>query len=161
MTMNIDRRQLMALGTFGLGALSVPASASLIGGKGFTHGVASGEPGQDSVLLWTRYVGNGDARLTAEISDNADFTGAKMVGEVQAKAERDFTAKITVQGLTPDKWYFSASSGRTAPNRSSAGPAPCRRDRSRISISALSDVPTCRSAISTPMPMPRKIKIST
>ncbi len=106
MTMNIDRRQLMALGTFGLGALSVPASASLMGGKGFTHGVASGEPGQDSVLLWTRYVGSGDASLTAEISENADFTGAKMVGEVQAKAERDFTAKITVQGLTPDKWYF-------------------------------------------------------
>ena len=44
MTMNIDRRQLMALGTFGLGALSVPASAALLGAKGFTHGVASGEP---------------------------------------------------------------------------------------------------------------------
>ena len=70
MTMNIDRRQLMALGTFGLGALSVPASAALMGGKGFTHGVASGEPSRGSVLLWTRYVGNGDTRLTAEISPN-------------------------------------------------------------------------------------------
>lgn len=106
MTMNIDRRQLMALGTFGLGALSVPASASLMGAKGFTHGVASGEPAQQSVLLWTRYVGSGDSRLTAEISDNADFTGAKMAGEVQAKAERDFTTKITVHGLNPDQWYF-------------------------------------------------------
>ena len=106
MTMNIDRRQLMALGTFGLGALSVPASASLMGAKGFTHGVASGEPAPDSVLLWTRYVSSGDAKLTAEISGNADFTDAKMVGEVQAKAERDFTAKITVQGLNPNQWYF-------------------------------------------------------
>jgi len=37
MTMNIDRRQLMALGTFGLGALGVPASAALIGAKGRTR----------------------------------------------------------------------------------------------------------------------------
>lgn len=106
MTMIIDRRQLMAMGTFGLGALGMPASASLIGAKGFTHGVASGEPAPESVLLWTRYVGSDGSKLTAEMSDNADFSGAKMVGEVQATAERDFTAKITVQGLDPDQWYF-------------------------------------------------------
>tara|TARA_R110001606_G_scaffold74168_16_gene171796 strand:+ start:5729 stop:7381 length:1653 start_codon:yes stop_codon:yes gene_type:complete len=106
MTMNIDRRQLMALGTFGLGALSVPATASLMGGKGFTHGVASGEPSQGSVLLWTRYVGKGDSRLTAEISGNSDFSGAKIVGQVDALADRDHIAKITVQGLDPNSWYF-------------------------------------------------------
>ena len=106
MTMNIDRRQLMALGTFGLGALSVPASAALMGGKGFTHGVASGEPSRGSVLLWTRYVGNGDTRLTAEISPNAEFSGARISGEVDALADRDHIAKITAQGLDPDSWYF-------------------------------------------------------
>ena len=106
MTMNIDRRQLMALGTFGLGALSVPASAALIGAKGFTHGVASGEPSSGSILLWTRYVGNGDAKLTAEISPNAEFSGAKISGEVDALADRDHIAKITAQGLDADRWYF-------------------------------------------------------
>ena len=106
MTMNIDRRQLMALGTFGLGALSIPASAALIGAKGFTHGVASGEPSQDSVLLWTRYVGNGDVKLTAEISTKADFAGAKISGEVEALADRDHIAKITAHGLDPNSWYF-------------------------------------------------------
>mgnify|MGYP003644063804 CR=1 FL=1 len=106
MTVNIDRRQLMALGTFGLGALSMPASASLMGAKGFTHGIASGEPSQGSVLLWTRYVGNGDVRLTAEISGNADFSGAKIAGEVEALVDRDHIAKITAQGLEPNSWYF-------------------------------------------------------
>jgi len=106
MTMNIDRRQLMALGTFGLGALSVPASASLMSAKGFTHGVASGEPSKSSVLLWTRYVGNGDVKLTAEISSNADFSGAKIAGEVEALVDRDHIAKITAQGLDPNAWYF-------------------------------------------------------
>ena len=106
MTMNIDRRQLMALGTFGLGALSMPASAAMIGGKGFTHGVASGEPSQGSVLLWTRYVGSADSKLAAEISASSDFSNAKMVGEGKALADRDHIAKITVQGLDPDSWYF-------------------------------------------------------
>ncbi|MEH6701632.1 alkaline phosphatase D family protein [Parasphingorhabdus sp.] len=106
MTMNIDRRQLMALGTFGLGALSMPASASLIGAKGFTHGIASGEPSQDSVLLWTRYVGSGNVKLTAEISDSPDFAGASIAGEVEALVDRDHIAKITVQGLDPNHWYF-------------------------------------------------------
>jgi alkaline phosphatase D len=106
MTMNIDRRQLMALGTFGLGALSVPASASLMGAKGFTHGVASGEPSQGSVLLWTRYVGNGDTKLTAELSPNSDFSGVKITGEVEALTDRDHIAKITVHGLDPNHWYF-------------------------------------------------------
>ena len=106
MTMNIDRRQLMALGTFGLGALSMPASAALMGAKGFTHGVASGEPSQGSVLLWTRYVGNGDIALTAELSSNLDFSGTRIAGEVEAMADRDHIAKITVQGLDPDHWYY-------------------------------------------------------
>ena len=106
MTMNIDRRQLMALGTFGLGALTMPASAAMIGGKGFTHGVASGEPSQGSVLLWTRFVGSGDSKLAAEISTSADFSNAKLVGEVVALADRNHIAKITVQDLDPDSWYF-------------------------------------------------------
>ncbi|WP_430428190.1 alkaline phosphatase D family protein [Parasphingorhabdus sp.] len=106
MTIEIDRRQMMALGTFGLGALSVPASASLINAKGFTHGVASGEPSQNSVLLWTRFVGSEDSKLIAEIADNAEFTAAKIAGEIEATAERDFTAKIVVEGLNPNQWYF-------------------------------------------------------
>ena len=32
------------------------AAQTLLGLTGFTHNVASGEPGSDSMLLWTRYV---------------------------------------------------------------------------------------------------------
>ena len=96
----------MALGTFGLGALGAPASAKLMGARGFTHGIASGEPSQGSVLLWTRYVGNGNVRLTVELSNNPDFSGARVAGEVEALVERDHIAKIIVDGLDPDHWYF-------------------------------------------------------
>jgi alkaline phosphatase D len=106
MTINIDRRQLMALGSFGLGALSIPASASIINAKGFTHGVASGEPSQNSVLLWTRYVGSKGASLVAEISADADFTAADPLGDVIVSAARDYTAKFVATNLEPGRWYF-------------------------------------------------------
>lgn len=106
MTVNIDRRQLMALGSFGLGALSMPASAALSHSTGFTHNVASGEPSQNSVLLWTRYAATSDTRLVAEISTDSNFADAKMVGEVTASAERDFTAKVVARDLEPNSWYF-------------------------------------------------------
>ena len=50
----IDRRLLIKLGTAGLAALSLPGAAAAAMAQGFTHGVASGEPGANSVLLWTR-----------------------------------------------------------------------------------------------------------
>ncbi len=106
MTINIDRRQLMALGTFGLGALSMPASAKLTHSTGFTHGVASGEPSQNSVLLWTRYAATNNTKLVVEMATDTDFSDAKMVGEVTATAERDFTAKVVASDLNPNSWYF-------------------------------------------------------
>nr|HQA17525.1 alkaline phosphatase [Novosphingobium sp.] len=46
-----DRRKALKLGLLGLVGLgSAPALAQ--GARGFSHGVASGEPGPDRVLLW-------------------------------------------------------------------------------------------------------------
>jgi alkaline phosphatase D len=50
----IDRRLLLKAGTLGLGALAFPGVAQLLAARGFTHNVASGEPRQRSVMLWTR-----------------------------------------------------------------------------------------------------------
>lgn len=59
MTLTIDRRRLLATGMFGAGAFAIPSFAAaqvVMGAKGFTHSVASGEPGADTMLLWTRFV---------------------------------------------------------------------------------------------------------
>lgn len=109
MTLQIDRRSLLLTGTLGLGALALPGFALAQGlAKGFTHSVASGEPGPDTMLLWTRYVSaNGDAvKLRAEISTSADFARIVSGGEQITGPWRDFTAKVTVQGLAPDTRYF-------------------------------------------------------
>ena len=101
----IDRRLLIQLGTAGLAALALPGAARAAMAQGFTHGVASGEPGAHSVLLWTRYAAANDTALTAELSESADFARVAGGGSVTAAGERDHTAKITVDGLEPGLRY--------------------------------------------------------
>ena len=102
----MDRRQLIALGTAGLAALSLPGAAAAMMAQGFTHGVASGEPGANSVLLWTRYAAANDTMLTAELSATSDFAKVVDGGSVTATGDRDHTAKLVVTGLEPGRWYY-------------------------------------------------------
>ena len=102
----MDRRQLIALGTAGLAALSLPGAAAAMMAQGFTHGVASGEPGANSVLLWTRYAAASDTMLTAELSATSDFAKVVDGGSVTATGDRDHTAKLVVTGLEPGRWYY-------------------------------------------------------
>ncbi|MDK2759915.1 MAG: alkaline phosphatase D family protein [Sphingopyxis sp.] len=102
----LDRRLLIKLGTAGLAALSLPGAARANLAQGFTHGVASGEPGANSVLLWTRYAAPNDSSLTVELSESADFVRIAAGGSVVAKGERDHIAKIVIDGLEPGRWYF-------------------------------------------------------
>ena len=102
----MDRRLLIKLGTAGLAALALPGAARAMTAQGFTHGVASGEPGPHSVLLWTRYAAASDTLLTAELSETADFARIAGGGSVAASGDRDHSAKLVVDGLEPGRWYF-------------------------------------------------------
>ena len=124
MTIIIDRRALLTTGAFGLGGLVLPAGSlaaqALLGGQGFTHGVASGEPDSDSVLLWTRFVSatGAPSKVKAEISLSRDFAKIASGGEMITGSWRDHTAKITVSGLTPGTTYyyrFIGPDGSTSP----------------------------------------------
>lgn len=106
MSIAISRRNLLQTGMFGLGALSVPGAAQLLTAQGFTHDVASGEPSANSVLLWTRYASNGEALLRAEIAEDEEFGRVVARGEAVARRDHDFTAKATLDGLDPGRWYF-------------------------------------------------------
>jgi alkaline phosphatase D len=125
MVLEIGRRSLVLGGGLGLGALMLPAgralAAELLGARGFTHNVASGEPGSDSMLLWTRYVpavGNDMVRLEAEVALDPGFTKVVSGGSVRTGPYRDWTAKITADGLRPGTvyWYrFIAPDGARSP----------------------------------------------
>ena len=106
MTLLIDRRSLILTGTLGLGALVVPGFALAAEPRGFTHSVASGEPAADSVLLWTRYVGDDSgATLRCEVAETPDFARVVADGAQITGPWRDGTVKVTVRGLRPGTWY--------------------------------------------------------
>ena len=103
----IDRRQLFRLGALGAAAGMASAAAAQVFARGFSHGVASGEPGPSQVLLWTRYVGSGSpASLRYEIARDADFVRVLSGGNVEASPEHDWCAKAVATGLEPGKWYY-------------------------------------------------------
>jgi alkaline phosphatase D len=109
MTLRIDRRSLILTGALGLAALAIPGFAWAEGtATGFTHAVASGEPGPGTMLLWTRYVtaDGGPAKVIAEVSATPDFAKIVAGGQAITGAWRDHTVKITVAGLKPGTRYF-------------------------------------------------------
>lgn len=105
----IDRRSLLQAGMLGLGALAIPGNAAvLLAARGFTHDVASGEPGQHSVVLWTRYVPRtgGSGRLAWQVSPSPDFSRIAASGEAIAEGEQDHIVKPVAEGLAPGRWYY-------------------------------------------------------
>ena len=106
----IDRRTLVRAGLYGLGALALsggrPALAALLQARGFTHGVASGEPGTRSMLLWTRHASDSGTRLRVEVATDTMFTRIVAGGEAFADPERDHTARVVIEGLAPGRWHF-------------------------------------------------------
>ncbi|MBO9710295.1 MAG: alkaline phosphatase D family protein [Caulobacter sp.] len=125
MVLKIDRRRLVLAGGLGMSAFLLPGARSLaaevLGATGFTHSVASGEPGADSMLLWTRYVpasGDDTLRLDVEVALDPGFAKVISGGAVRTGAYRDWTAKFTADGLKPGTvyWYrFVAPNGDRSP----------------------------------------------
>ena len=100
-----DRRTALKLGALGLAGLATPLAAQA-GARGFTHGVASGEPGAHQVLLWTRFVAADEARLSWEVAEDIGFARLAASGEALASPARDCCAKAMATGLQPGRWYY-------------------------------------------------------
>jgi len=69
----------------------------------FIHGVASGDPGQDRVIIWTRLTpeGAGEVPVRWVVARDRDLKAVVQSGEIVTNAERDYTVKIDVVGLRP------------------------------------------------------------
>lgn len=109
--MPINRRQALSLA--GAAALATPAAAA--GSVAFEHGVASGDPLTDRVILWTR-VGGGQS-LTWEVAEDAMFSKLASRGVASADAARDGCVKVDATGLKPgrDYWYRFECGGVVSP----------------------------------------------
>jgi alkaline phosphatase D len=115
--MRIDRRRALAI--LGLGAATSPAMAADLykGPVDFIHGVGSGDPLANQVILWTRITAQ---ELTAaEIAYSWTITpaagGKALTGTGVTGPGRDYTVKIDVAGLVPATDYvFSFEANGTS-----------------------------------------------
>ncbi len=77
----------------------------------FRHGVASGDPLADRVIVWTRVTpppGEADpVRVTWRIARDAALRDFVAEGSTTASVERDFTVKVDAAGLEPGRtWHY-------------------------------------------------------
>lgn len=95
------------LGALGLVFISSQSNHEKTIHLGFTHGIASGDPSKNSVVLWTRYISNKDSiELTYEVSDNHLFNNILTSGSTLSNKANDYCIKVIVNGLLPGKKYF-------------------------------------------------------
>ncbi|MFC9457829.1 alkaline phosphatase D family protein [Streptomyces sp. NPDC056983] len=103
-------------GAAALAPLAVAPAAHAADGPAFLHGVASGDPLPDGVLLWTRLTptpdavpGSGkgpDTDVGWEVAQDKDFRRVVAHGTTTARASADHTVKADVRGLLPASVYY-------------------------------------------------------
>lgn len=85
----------------------------------FAHGVASGDPLDDRVVIWTRVSGAGDGGADLDWAVSVDPTQQDVVAAGTARAEpgNDFTVSVDVAGLQPGTtyWYSFSALGHRSP----------------------------------------------
>ncbi|MBC2877085.1 MULTISPECIES: alkaline phosphatase D family protein [Streptomyces] len=97
-------------------AATAAAHAETTSAPAFLHGVASGDPLPDGILLWTRVTpvpeavpGSGlgpDVQVSWQVAEDAGFGRVTASGTVTASAAGDHTVKADVRGLRPGTDYF-------------------------------------------------------
>ncbi len=127
----VDRRTLLRAASVAAGTAAV-ASPFLLGSaaaadRHFLHGVASGDPLPDGVLLWSRVTPEPDAMpgsgvgptvsVQWQVATDPDFSAVVNEGAVSTGPERDHTVKVDATGLRPATtyWYRFGYAGTWSP----------------------------------------------
>lgn len=105
-----------------------PDAAPPVGTYAFPQGVASGDPRDSSVVLWTRVQAaegtTGTVEVTAQVADSADFSNVVVEEALVVTADSDHTLRLLVTGLSAGtRYYYRFTAGadtvdgqtRTAP----------------------------------------------
>jgi len=114
MTM-ITRRAALAVTLAGSAAACAkapqrPPFAAQAGASGgvFAHGVASGDPGPDSIVIWSRLTSPSTepVGVSWQVAETDAFDRIAASGDLVAGAQSDFTLKAVASGLKPGRTYF-------------------------------------------------------
>ncbi|MAD90395.1 MAG: alkaline phosphatase [Pseudoalteromonas sp.] len=116
----LSRRDFIKSSLAGVGAATV--SLSLVGcshndsspsyndfAVDFNHGVASGDPLSDRVILWTRVTPEGTPKsvnVSLEVSLDKTFENLEFNESLAALAKNDYTIKVDLEGLKANTRYY-------------------------------------------------------
>lgn len=116
----LSRRDFIKSSLAGVGAATV--SLSLVGCShndsspsyndfevDFNHGVASGDPLTDRVILWTRVTPEGTPKsvnVSLEVSLDKTFENLEFNEPLAALAKNDYTVKVDLEGLKANTRYY-------------------------------------------------------
>jgi alkaline phosphatase D len=126
------RRRTVVKAAAATAVLAGPLVAALPAGAAtetpaFLHGIASGDPLPDGVLLWTRVTptaeavpGSGlgpDTEVSWTVAKDKAFTNVVSRGSLTATAASDHTVKADIRGLEPatDYWFRFSAGGTDSP----------------------------------------------
>lgn len=75
----------------------------------FYHGVASGDPLNDRVIIWTRVTPKeslSSILVNWEIAEDAEFKSIYKSDTLSTTPAKDYTVKVDVDGLKPGRFYY-------------------------------------------------------
>lgn len=114
---SISRRDFMIFAAKGAGAAVVSYGLMGCGSSNtgtenisisFNHGVASGDPLANSIILWTRLTPDSDGEITVswEISTDQAFSELISTGNTTTNSAKDYTVKVDAIALASGTTYY-------------------------------------------------------
>lgn len=103
-----NRRLFLSRVALGTGTVIAAGLTGCSVNVAFNHGVASGDPLADRVILWTRVTPSfhGNVEIQWEVARDDDFRVSVASGSVITSAARDYTVKVDATGLRAGTTYF-------------------------------------------------------
>lgn len=105
---DLTRRGALGFALASSAAACAPTRATAYDGKAvFAHGVASGDPGTDRLIIWTRITPSsaGPVPVRWVVATDRKLRRVVASGEVMTDEARDFTVKVDAEGLKPGRRY--------------------------------------------------------
>ena len=119
--LSTNRRQFL-LGSAAVSTLALTSTSCLAesgeqnpSNRTFPYGIASGDPTQTSLVIWTQ--AEGQARVEWQLATDEQFKTVAKSGVASTGPSKDFTVKVDVNGLKPGVQYYYrfSSNGKLSP----------------------------------------------
>ncbi|MDX1470354.1 MAG: alkaline phosphatase D family protein [Flavobacteriaceae bacterium] len=109
----------------------------------FKHGIASGDPLEDAVIIWTKVTPItpiDSLEVIWEMASTPRFEEILKSGKALTTAEKDYTLKVDVTGLNPGTYYYYRfKNGKNISPIGRTITAPSRADSLRFAVASCSN----------------------